>query len=159
MSNHYFIFLILKSVHILSVVLFLGNIIVTGWWKLFADFTQHTQTVKFAQRQVTLTDYVFTFVGSTLIFISGVGMIHLQKLDFFHTTWLLWGTGFFLVSGVLWLLILIPLQIKLARLSHTLSPDMPIPEQYWALEKWWLIVGILATILPTITLFLMVLKP
>jgi uncharacterized membrane protein len=159
MSNHYSIYLILKSVHILSVVLFLGNIIVTGWWKLFADFTQQPETLKFAQRQVTLTDYVFTLVGSTLIFISGIGMIHLQKLDFFHTPWLLWGTGLFLISGVLWLLLLIPLQIKLARLSRTLTANSPVPEIYWTLEKWWLIIGVIAIILPIITLFLMVLKP
>ena len=159
MSNHYSIFLILKSLHLFGIVLFLGNIIVTGWWKLFADFTQQPATLNYAQRQVTLTDFVFTFIGSMLIFITGVGMIHLQKLDFYHTNWLLWGTGLFGISGILWLFILIPLQMKLARLSRTFTVDTPIPARYWILEKWWLIIGILAMILPIITLFLMVLKP
>jgi uncharacterized membrane protein len=159
MSNHYSIYLILKSLHLFGVVIFLGNIIVTGWWKLFADFTQHPHTLAYAQRQVTLTDYVFTFMGSTLMVISGVGMIHIQKLDFFHTNWLLWGTGAFALSGILWLFVLIPLQIKLARLSRIFTPEAPIPAIYWTLERWWLVIGLLAIVLPTITLFLMVLKP
>ena len=159
MSNHYSIYLILKSLHLFGMVLFLGNIIVTGWWKFFADFTQHPHTLSYAQRQVMLTDFVFSLAGATIIVISGVGMIHLQKLDFYHTPWLLWGTGLFALSGILWLFILLPLQIKLARLSHNFTSDAPIPAQYWVLEKWWIIIGILATLLPITTLFLMVLKP
>lgn len=32
-------YLSLKSLHILAAVLFLGNIVVTGWWKTMADRT------------------------------------------------------------------------------------------------------------------------
>jgi len=39
------------------VVAFLGNIIVTGWWKLMADRTRDPRVIAFAQRQVTTTDY------------------------------------------------------------------------------------------------------
>ncbi|HPH07259.1 MAG TPA: DUF2269 family protein, partial [Methylotenera sp.] len=53
-------YLWLKTIHILGVVLFLGNIIITGWWKVMADNTKNAQVIAFAQRQVTLTDYVFT---------------------------------------------------------------------------------------------------
>ena len=50
MENSY---LWLKVLHIVGVVLFLGNIIVTGWWKNMADRTKNPQIIAFAQRQVT----------------------------------------------------------------------------------------------------------
>lgn len=57
MNNSY---LWIKVIHILGAVLFLGNIIVTGWWKVMADRTKNPQIIAFAQRQVTVTDWVFT---------------------------------------------------------------------------------------------------
>ena len=63
-----------KIIHMLGIVLFLGNIIVTGVWKAFADRTGNAEVVAFAQRLVTLTDWVFTFGGVVLILIGGYGM-------------------------------------------------------------------------------------
>lgn len=51
-------YLTLKSLHILRAVIFLGNIIVTGWWKVMADRSRDLKIIAFAQRQVTLTDFV-----------------------------------------------------------------------------------------------------
>ncbi len=53
----------LKTLHIVGAVLFLGNIVVTGWWKVMADRTRDPRVIAFAQRQVTLTDWVFTGGG------------------------------------------------------------------------------------------------
>lgn len=44
-------YLAFKVVHILGVVLFLGNIIVTGVWKVLADRTGEPRTVAYAQRR------------------------------------------------------------------------------------------------------------
>jgi uncharacterized membrane protein len=63
----YFIF---KILHILGVVLFLGNIIVTGVWKVMADRTGEPRTVAYAQQLVTLTDWIFTAGGVVLIIIG-----------------------------------------------------------------------------------------
>jgi uncharacterized membrane protein len=41
-------YLLLKSLHILGVVLFLGNIIITGWWKAMADRTRNPVVIAFA---------------------------------------------------------------------------------------------------------------
>ena len=50
MDNSY---LLLKSIHIFGVILLMGNIIVTAWWKFNADKTKDPRVIKFAQRQVT----------------------------------------------------------------------------------------------------------
>ncbi|NBX00290.1 MAG: DUF2269 family protein, partial [Methylophilaceae bacterium] len=57
-------YLLLKSLHILGIILLMGNIIVTAWWKFMADKTKDPSVIAFAQRQVTLTDFVFTAPGA-----------------------------------------------------------------------------------------------
>ena len=103
-------YLLLKSLHILGVVLFLGNIIVTGWWKFMADRTRNPTIVAFAQRQVTLTDYVFTLGGVLLVLGTGLGNAILHDMDYLSIKWLAWGYWLFMVSGVIWVTVRIPRQ-------------------------------------------------
>ena len=63
MGNTY---LLLKSIHIFGVILLMGNIIVTAWWKFMADKTKEPNVIAFAQRQVILTDFVFTAPGALM---------------------------------------------------------------------------------------------
>jgi len=150
-------YLTLKSIHLLGVIIFLGNIIVTGWWKVMADRTKNPIIIAFAQRQVTLTDYIFTTGGIILILIGGLG--NAMNMEFFNLRWLMWGYGLFAISGLIWLFILIPVQIKQTQLAKQFSEGGVIPENYWRLEKIWLIFGTLATILPLIIIYWMVFKP
>lgn len=151
-------YLALKSLHILGVVLFVGNIIVTGWWKVMADRTRHPAIVAFAQRQVTLTDWIFTFGGSTLVVVGAYANVYLHDLPL-AAPWLVWGQAMFFLSGLLWVAILIPLQIRLARLARGFAGGGAIPDEYWRLNRVWLWVGILATVLPAANLYFMVFKP
>jgi uncharacterized membrane protein len=59
------------SLHVLGVVLFLGNIIVTMVWKVLADRTKGPSVIAYAQRLVTTTDIAFTATGVVLIVVSG----------------------------------------------------------------------------------------
>lgn len=151
-------YLALKSLHILGVVLFVGNIVVTGWWKVMADRTRHPAIVAFAQRQVTLTDWIFTFGGSGLVVVGAYANVYLHDLPL-DAPWLVWGQVMFFASGVLWVAILIPLQIRLARLARGFAGGGAIPDEYWRLNRVWLWVGILATVLPAANLYFMVFKP
>lgn len=58
--------LVYKSLHLLGVVVFLGNVIVTAWWKAQADRRRDPVVVAFAQRPVTLTGGSFTLGGALL---------------------------------------------------------------------------------------------
>ena len=140
-------YLLLKSLHILGVVLFLGNIIITGWWKVMADRTKNKQIIAFAQHQVTLTDYVFTLGGVLLVLATGIANAMLHELDYFSIKWLAWGYWLFIASGIIWAAILIPVQIKQARMAKQFSEQEPIPEQYWKLGNLWIVFGTLATLL------------
>ncbi|GAA3919489.1 DUF2269 family protein [Litoribacillus peritrichatus] len=158
-STSYDSYLILKGLHLLGMVLFLGNIIITAWWKVMADKTRKPDVIAFAQRQVTLTDYVFTATGAGLIIGTGMWQTMQQGLDIHNTYWLNWGYWLFMVSGLIWAAILIPLQFKQAKLAKTFQNDQPIPDQYWKLNKLWMGFGTLATLLPLLNIYWMVAKP
>jgi len=152
-------YLLLKSVHILGVVMFLGNIIITGWWKFMADRTLSPQIIAFAQRQVTLTDYVFTAGGAGLLLLAGWGNAALHGMEIHSIRWLHWGFWLFTVSGLIWVAILIPIQIKQATMAKAFADQQQIPAAYWVLVKRWYFWGIVATLLPLGNLYWMVFKP
>ena len=149
---------LLKSVHIFGVTIFLGNIIVTAIWKMLADRTRSPAIVAYAQRLVTITDFAFTAVGVLLILITG-RMMASRFGEISDVLWLSWGWGLFIASGLIWAFILIPVQIKQAKLAKDFSTKEEIPNNYWALSKCWAIFGIIATMLPLANLYFMVFKP
>jgi uncharacterized membrane protein len=93
-------YLAFKVVHVLGVVLFLGNIVVTGVWKTLADRTGDPRTVAYAQHLVTLTDWVFTLGGLILILIGAYGMVWTGGLNPLGPLWLIAGQGLFVASGI-----------------------------------------------------------
>ena len=148
----------LKMFHIFGVVLFLGNIIVTAFWKTFADFSKDWRIIAFSQKLVTYTDIFFTTIGVLIIAVSGILMAK-QYANYLHIKWIAWGISLFIASGVIWLSILIPLQFKLHQIAKQFNTYRTVPDDYWRLEKYWMIFGIIATVLPLINLYWMVFKP
>ena len=51
------------------------------------------------------------------------------------------GATVFVLSGVIWLAVLMPLQTQLGRMAKTFSPGRTIPDRYWRLGRWWLASG------------------
>ena len=144
--------------HILGVVIFLGNIIVTAVWKVLADRTRNPAVVAYAQRLVTVTDIAFTATGAALIAVSGQ-----QMADRFGGVggpgWLTLGFALFITSGVIWITTLIPIQIMQSRLARRFAGDGVIPERYWRLATIWYVLGGIAIALPLVNIYLMVAKP
>ena len=152
-------YLLLKSIHIFGVILLLGNLIVTAWWKLMANKTKNPSIIAFAQQQVTLTDFVFTAPGALLVIFAGDYMAYNSISNSWSVQWLTWGRCLFIASGIIWLTILIPTQIKPARLATSFVNSKTIPDEYWKLSKRWNILGTIAVLLPLINLYWMVFKP
>jgi uncharacterized membrane protein len=146
---------LLKTLHIIGVIVFIGNIIVTGWWKVMADKTKNPTIIAFAQRQVTLTDWVFTFGGVTLLGGSAAVNVWIHDIPL-STPWVQWGFAIFCLSGLIWVAVLVPLQWKLSAMTRKFTPDSPIPARYWRLEALWLVFGFIDTVLPLAVVPLMV---
>jgi uncharacterized membrane protein len=151
-------YLLLKTLHLLGVILFLGNIIVTGWWKAMADRTRDPKIIGFAQHQVTMTDIVYTLGGIIILAAAGAGSAAYGGFTA-TTPWIEWGNAFFAGSGIVWVLILLPLQTKLGRTAKSFAQGGAIPADYWRLERWWVIFGLIATLLPLGAVVVMVFKP
>ena len=147
-----------KVVHLFGVIVFLGNIIVTAVWKTLADRTGDRRVIAYAQRLVTVTDWAFTAGGAVLIVIGGYGMALTARFDL-HQTWLLWGQALFVLSGLIWVGVLIPTQMAQAREARVFASGDPIPESYWRHVRRWAIWGAIATIVPLANLYFMVFKP
>lgn len=149
---------VLKSVHIFAVILFVGNIIVSAFWKAMADRTRDVVVIRFATRLVNLTDVFFTAGGIVLLMATGHAMA--STYGGVHATgWIRWSYMLVVGSGLIWLLILVPVQIKQAMLLKPLERHTEIPVRYWKLSVLWMAAGIPATILPLPAIYLMAVKP
>lgn len=148
---------LLKTLHVLGVVLFLGNIIVTAFWKIMADRTRDLAVIRFAVRATNWADVFFTFGGVILLVLGGHAMTVPHGIA--ALSWLRWGVGLFVATGLLWLGVLIPVQRAQAKLLAPLARDAAIPAHYWRLSRLWAVVGTAATLLPLATLWLMTAKP
>ncbi|MBK5964938.1 hypothetical protein CCR95_12810 [Thiocystis minor] len=150
---------LLKTLHLLGVVLLVGNVIVTLVWKLAADRSGDPRVVAFGQRLVTLTDWWFTVGGVVLILLGGYGAALVAGLDLLAVRWLLWGQVLFGLSGLLWVGILIPAQIRQARQARDFAAGGEIPASYWRDARRWTGWGILAIVPLLGALWLMIAKP
>ena len=152
-------YLALKALHILSVVLFLGNIITGVFWKVHADLTGDLRARAQALDGIIKSDRWFTVPGVLLIVATGVSMALLAHVPMLSTLWIGASLALFGVSGLAFGLAVGPLQKKLlTNVRAGLSGNWD-ETQYNALSRSWGIWGIVATAAPVIALFLMVMKP
>lgn len=144
----------LKSLHILGVCLFLGNIIVSALWKVLADRTGNYSVIRFATRLVNVTDTVFTGLGATLLLVTG-HLLAGNHGGILSNDWILWSYVLFGVSGVIWIAVLVPIQLKQAHMLRV-SPTEEVPKEYHRLARIWSFAGTLATLFPLPSVYLMV---
>ena len=152
-------YLLWKMLHIFGVTVFVGNLIVTAFWKQMADLSGDPAVVAFGQKLVNWTDVTFTGLGAALILISGLMMGKPYDNDIWSIGWLSWGIGLFLASALLWGAVLFPLQVRQAWLARQFTAGEEIPEQYLRLGRWWFRVALLALALAMANLYFMVVKP
>ncbi len=149
-----------KFVHVLGVVLFLGNIIVSAVWKTQADRTGNPVVIAFACRLVNMTDLLFTAFGSVLIVIGGIGLFHATGISISDSPHLTIGIGLFGMAAMLWVTGLLPLQIYMSKLAaKTVSAgETEMPAKYERSRKLWNIIGGIAVLLPLGALYFMIFR-
>lgn len=146
-----------KFLHVTGVAMLMGNITVTAIWKFFADRDGRPEVLGFAQKLVTYTDWSMTFWGVVLIMGSGYYMAIFADFDL-GQGWLLWSQVLFVLAGMIWLLLIVPIQVKQARLAKAFSAS-DVGEEYRALSKRWLVWGLMSTVPLVIVTWLMLAKP
>lgn len=150
---------VLKALHVIGVVLLVGNVTITAYWKVLSDRTNDPKIVAHAQRGVNVADWIFTLAGIALVMIGGYGAAWVKGLPLFDSIWLVGGQILFVVSGMMWLGILVPLQIRQGRAARLFANAERISMDYLRDSQRWLVWGIIATVPLVAATVLMVLKP
>ncbi len=144
----------LKTIHIFCACLFIGNVVVSGMWAALAERTRKHEIIKFSNRLVLITDCLFTGPGAVGVFVTG-HMMASQYGGSASAGWLAWSYALFGLSGLIWAVVLLPIQLKqrsLLRQYDHITPD------YLRLSKVWQLSGAIATLFPLPILYLMVSK-
>jgi uncharacterized membrane protein len=135
----------LKFLHIIGAVVLIGNVTITAFWKVFADRTGDAKLIAHAQFGVTVTEWLFTVPSIVLLMTGGYGMVMYADIDL-KARWLVLGQSFFAVSGIIWLGVLVPLQMRQAKLARSIRPGEPIDVTYRRACRQWILWGIAATV-------------
>jgi len=153
------LYLVLKTLHVVSVVLFLGNIITGVFWKLHADLSGDLRVREQAILGLIRSDRFFTVPGVLLIIATGVAMALIAHLPMLRTFWIGWSLALFGISGLAFAFKVGPLQKKLLTNTRAGLAAAWNETEYTALSRSWGVWGTVATAAPLIAVFLMVMKP
>lgn len=154
------LYLVFKSLHILAVVMFLGNISTGIFWKEHADRTRDPRIIAHAMAGIIAADRLFTVPGVLLIVLAGIGTAMRGHLPLLRTGWIFWSLVLFTLSGIAFMGWLVPVQKKMHKLMQAgAESGQPDWEGYHKLSRAWTFWGAVALLLPLAAMVLMVLKP
>ena len=150
---------VLLALHILAAVVFVGNIITSAFWKTRADKSGNLETIAITSRSLLQADYIFTAPGIAVLLVTGIWMVGLSDWARFQEPWL--GISFVLliITGIIWLAVLLPQQRRMVRLAQEGAAAGALSPDYRKAGRIWAMFGGVATLLPVLILFLMVFKP
>ena len=153
-------YLTLKLLHILSAIVFLGNITTGLFWKAHADRSRDPNLIAHALDGIIASDRWFTIPGVVGIVAFGIGAAVVGGLPLLHTGWLLWALVLFSIAGAAFMAQVAPLQRSMAKLARAAAIGGPMAwDEYRALSRRWDFWGGVALVAPAVVLLLMVFKP
>lgn len=150
------IILLLKLIHIIFAVLFLGNITIAILWKMISHKSKDRQRISFTFEGIIKSDRIFTMPSVTLLIITGFGLTGMMKLNTIETGWILWSIILVIISGAVYMAKVVRIQKKILALASDESKFKW--DEYNNLSKQWDLWGSIASITSYIALVLMVYK-
>lgn len=144
-------------IHVIAVIIFLGNITITPFWKLQAEKIKDRLHILNIWEGIIRSDRFFTMPGMIILLIFGIGAAAHLKVNFIDTGWIFWSIIMYIISGASFMVKMVPIQKKIVALAKDEARFGW--DEYRKLTKQWDIWGSLATITPWIAVILMVLKP
>ncbi len=152
---------VLLVLHILAAIVFVGNIITAAFWKAQADRSENLETIAITARSLLKADYIFTAPGIVVLLVTGIWMVGLSvgSWERFQEPWLGGSFVLLIITGIIWLAVLLPQQRRMVRLAQEGADAGALGPEYRKASRIWSMFGGIATLLPVLILFLMVLKP
>ena len=152
------LYLIIKTIHILSSTILFGTGIGIAFFMFRSWFTDNLHEKLYAARNTVLADYLFTFPAVIVQPLSGIALIHMVGYDW-TDFWLMATYGLYFLAGLCWLpVVWIQIQLK-TMVSDAVASGDTLPARYHKLFKLWFAIGWPAFIGLIAIFYLMVAKP
>lgn len=152
-------YLIIKTIHLLAVVAFLGNITTGLFWMRYAMKTNDISILYHTASGIIRSDRLFTIPGVIIITAGGFLAAIYGGIPLLRTGWVFWPIVLFSLSGVFFAYKVAPLQGKMKRLlGESLAKNNYDETAFKKLVHQWEFWGLLALATPVISFFMMVLK-
>ena len=150
----------MKTLHLLAVTIFLGNIITGLFWKAHADRSADPRIIAHTLDGIIRSDRLFTIPGVVLIILFGVGTAMIGKLPILGTGWIWQSIVLFSISGLAFMAQVAPLQRRLRQLAlNAAGGGAWDSAAYRRLSRRWEAWGLLAVVTPLAAVVLMIVKP
>lgn len=150
---------LLLFIHVLGVIMLLGNAFTVTFWKVRADYGKDLSLKLQTAKNIMILDYIFTLPSIAMILISGHLLASQAGYSVFTWSWLGLAYCLFIVSGIIWIFALLPLQIKMIKHGERSYEQNTMTREFAQASRSWNIFGILATVTPIVSMILMVWKP
>ena len=108
-------YLLLKTIHLLAVVAFLGNIATGLFWMRFAVKTNDVRIIHYRAKGIIKSDRLFTIPGVLIITAGGFFAAIYAGVLLLRTGWIFWPIVLFSLSGVFFAYKVAPLQSKMKK--------------------------------------------
>ncbi|NUN68625.1 MAG: DUF2269 family protein [Bacteroidetes bacterium] len=152
-------YLFYKLLHVLGVILFLGNIITAIFWMQIAVRSKDARIIGHTLKGIITADALFTMPGVILLAAAGLMTAMVGRYPLLQTGWIVWPTVLFIVSGIIFMVRLAPLQKRMAAMTDEHAGDIAFDwEAFRSLHNSWLVWGAAATVTPIAAAVMMVLK-
>lgn len=116
-----------RFAHVTGVIILVGKLTITAYWKVLADRTRDARIIAHAQSGVAIADWFWTLLGIVLVMVGGHGAVWSQGLPVFGPLWLVWGQALFALSGLIWLGVLVLLQVRQGRMARKFAVTGEVP--------------------------------
>ena len=148
-----------KLLHIIAVILFLGNITTGLFWMRYAVKTKDLKIISHSINGVIKSDRLFTIPGVIFIVTGGILSAVYGHFPILKTGWIFYSLILFSISGIAFGWKVAPLQKTISNmtLNKENTPDYnwdAFNKKFKEWETW----GLIALLAPAIALAMMVLK-
>jgi uncharacterized membrane protein len=127
---------VLRVLHVAGAVLLLGNVTVTGVWAAYLYRARDRVPFQPVARAILWTDLIFTVGGGTLLTVSGILLALRRGYAVAGTPWLLRGIAALGTATALWLVVLLPAQLRMERAGADDDEALRRAFRRWSVVGW-----------------------
>ncbi|MBB71369.1 MAG: hypothetical protein CMF50_03120 [Legionellales bacterium] len=121
-----------KTLYLFASAVFIGHVVLTLLWKLRADSSLDVAVIRQAQRQFSGAEFI-AVLGSLIVLFAASVSLNTGVDSFVHYT------GLLVIAGILWLVLLTPLQVRQVNRVLGTKDTNTLPQHYWRDSIIWII--------------------